>query len=577
MLSRSTLIVLTTVSIAPTIAAQPTPAGGTSQLPVTANSPLSALESDRAASILFDLDVLNPNGITIETIDLTVAPVMGTNGLDRSIDGTLDLYVVSDPTATVVNNFTVGLGGTFLTNPALTWPSSPTATAEVRQDISQGPDSARAFLHDGLTLAPGRHAIAIVWNLARPVWFPVDPSSPATANPDVSMQFGYVLRSTVSGGSIGGLDDVRVPMTLNYVAGSSSFATLEPLGSNCPLDNDPFLAFESFNYEQSKTPDLEGLSILFTPVATGYEIRRLSDQYIPVTGSGILVGLSGGTRRLSLPLQLPLSFTALGTTTSEVLVDLKGGVRLGTSSLLAPYVFNPTANPGALFDGDPVISAGCDYTHENLTTLHHISYDVIDGQAVFTWFDLRERIGLTDRHTTQVVLRPDGSFLLTFEDYSPRWPAVVGVSSGASAHALSFLGRLRQTDFSALTGLGVNTGVETAGIRSFAESRPILGGTFEVGVEGQTLIASGLLIGFSDPMAILPSIGNFACALRSSGEVYAPLSSGSTHATVALPLPSMPTLAGQEIFVQGVDLDTTGTSPLGLIFGNGLRATLGAY
>lgn len=514
----------------------------------------------------FDLNVTNPMGLTLTQLDLHI-------NLAGTVADTCDVYIVSGAGATYRGNELAGIGGTFPTAPALAWPATPSFSLSYTSSGAIG-TPAPANVPGGFFLAPGMHAIAIDWTgVGGPLYTNFNGGNNMFSNADVAFEGGSQTNGQFGPGLFGGGSGFRVPnIQLNYLTGNVSLASATEFGAGCPTLNDSAFVLEQFFVAAGQLGDLTGSSLTFTPNGTGgYLVSLGVNSTVAISGAGAIAGLGDDT--LSGPLALPFAFTGPdGASTTSVELDTNGGIfTVDTGNVASVGGIFPADMVGG--GGNPVINLGIDH---DVTLGGTINYDIIGGNAVFTWDNVTE-FGGASVNSTQIVLRPDSSFTFNFSAFTPSNTSNVGVGRGASS-ALTvddlFTPTAPETDYSALVA-PLDTGTNTAPLQLSALTNPVIGTSFDVEVSGVSNTAVGifLLIGFANPMLPLDSLTLTGCSLLSSGEatlslVPAPVIGSST------PIPNLASLQGGSLFLQAAGIDFGSPFALPFVFSNGLRADL---
>ncbi|MEO0480814.1 MAG: hypothetical protein AAF196_15185 [Planctomycetota bacterium] len=522
----------------------------------------------------FDLNVLNPNGITLRSLNLSLS-----QGRNQSVPVEMEIYVVSGPNATAFGNESIQPGMPFATDPSLSWPTSPTARSSfisVSGQTTHDTDAPAVFEH-GIYLPPGPNAFAL--------WVPehrfsiTNQPRPTVGNADLEVIGGTRVGGRFGSGNPTARTDAHQNLTFDYFGGNVQFATTERVGESCPEINDPYFLFEQFD---AGAADLTGSSLTFFPTGTGYVVTLGPDQTIGGTGAMTLPRLRHGVGGITIPITLPFTFNALGVSTNQIQVEMHGAVRLGVGN--PPSLSGPalTTAPGGMFSGSPILSAGGRFypplsdPFQNLPT-----FDVINGEAVITWDSVTaNRDSPSVQDSVQIVLRPDGSFTFNYADLDAPNETLVGISSGTSALARTFPILIEPTDLSRLT-TPLETGSRQISPCLLGQDRPVLGSTFHMLTQGirPGITSTGAMIGgFSSPALNLDSVGLPGCTLRSSGDFSLPILVGASSAMTSIAIPDLPGLEGASLFLQSILVEPApSSSGVEILLSNGLRADLEAF
>lgn len=359
------LLVLT----APAVAQSPL------SMPFTGNNGLST----SGAIVFFDLNVLNPSGITITTLDVnTGTSTVGTLG-------TIEVY--TGPT-------------TFVGNEQNAAPWSLTITGAV---IAQGSNQpSPTCLGSGLFLPPGPHGIALRHVGVGVRYTDGTGTNQTGATADVTLSAGAAVSAFFSGSYF----NPRVfNGNIRYNVGSVpgiACATSSTYGTGCYAGTTTF--YELFAtlgaFDFAGGPGTEQVLRAIAGGAIGYAVSSSPAAWFTPTGTQVLNNAATpaaiGDNQFSDTLTLPFSFPFPGGSTTVVHAAANGYVQLGATTSNASDL-SPTVNE-LLTLVPRLCPLWCDLhplTNVSVNPASGIYFDVDpNGQVAYiTWRDVADRRG----------------------------------------------------------------------------------------------------------------------------------------------------------------------------------------
>ncbi|MEZ5965929.1 MAG: kelch repeat-containing protein [Planctomycetota bacterium] len=352
--------------------------------------------------------------------------------------------------------------------------------------------------------------------------------------------------------------------------GADYAAEADRLGQPCPVT----LAF---------TPDGRG----------GYLVQRTVPQWFDdrATGSEIAAGGLLPENTVSAPLSLGFTFSMPGgVSTTSIVVDDNGRVLADTNA-----TSSSTPTPSAMRLGPAVIAP---FWTDLSTARGSLRFTANPGAglAVLTWRNVPQA-GMNNGYTFQLRLRVDGSFAITYVQVS-NWMTSAGALSDNVLVGCSAGGGIADpgaSDFAVYP-------IDTAGAAMvyqwwLAQSAPAhpevqahlhvtqlatVGGALELDMAGATsaTLASFLVLGGADPgLDLTPwlsggAVGLDGCVLHASLDLLLPMTRQGSLAQISLPVPAAIELAGQRLFVQGLQV-APGESAVGAVPSDAFAVTIG--
>lgn len=532
-------------------------------LPFGGNNGLGA-----GSQIYFDLDVVNPAGITLTRLDVNCSTTaVGTVG-------TIEVYI--GPSTYVGNEL----------NPAA-W-----TLAAIGGVVAQG-NNVPSFtcIGQGVYLPPGQHGVVVRHVGVSMRYF--DTGATVYANADVTYTGGAAHSAFFSGslfsprifngnlyynvGNVPGVDCAAATRFGNgCYAGTTTFYQLFP----------SLLAFDL-----AGAPGNEQV-LVATPIGPGgYIVLPGTPAWYAPTGSQVLNNAATpaamGDNAFSQPLNLPFSFPFPGGATTVIHAASNGYVNLlsttSNSSDLSPTVAELLAQAARL------CPLWCDLNPAgNVTTnaASGIYFDVDpSGQIVYvTWLDVADRRGGAPAAgatsvNVQVALHSSGMFEFRYRNLVPKpnvLPAIVGWSKGNSDGLVSLdpgSSDLNGPQPVLTSGPDSRPLVHTAGV-------PRLGLNFVLSVSdvpnllpAAILMAGDLVL---DPGLDLGFLGAPGCELYQNANILTELipvalPAGTGSYTVAIP--GVPTLIGATVGTQMAAASVQ--NQWGITWSNGIRVVIG--
>ncbi|HEB53074.1 MAG TPA: hypothetical protein ENI87_07465 [bacterium] len=509
---------------------------------VTAQSPLTTTFANNnggltGGAVYFDLECLDPAGITITDLDLNFGSTAGTAG-------SIDVYLKPNTWAPH-------------TDPWI----GPIATGAVAASSAPGTPT-NVVLSTPLSLGAGcKFGVAIVANGLSHAYTTATtlPATYATAE----------LELTVGGGSNAPFSGAAfsprlVNTSIYYTSGGTcpDIALVSEEGAGCVAQ------YASFYEEMAPTAfDLSGMELVGTPNgAGGFDVTLQPGTIDPV----------GTIDPTAVPLVLGDDVSlAVGTLGMEVFSNGQVAFGPGNSTNWSPSV-------GAML-GNPSTALYCwsDYS-PNLAGSGPVVYeeDALSGQVQVT-YDGVYMFGTSDPTTVQYRIdNAGGGWVISFGTMATTGPEnfLVGYSVGGPS------GDPGPTDLSTL-GVLSTAGSDTLPLSLTAIGRPVQGAAaVNFDVTTGNIPASALshmgIVGLTSPGLPLDSIGMPGCFLNASADVLTfsfPVSTPDFTWT-ALSIPAGPVFfSGFQFSVQSAIFGTSANSFLGLgaLTSNGLTCTIG--
>lgn len=406
--------------------------------------------------------------------------------------------------------------------------------------------------------------------------------------------FGGTQLAPSAVGSIG-----RVVMTTSPPTG---YATRQPFGEGCY--ELPRMVHERFGSAASAVDlsntqwrldfvaDANGGHYVVSPGGPAFDRIGAAQNGIDLAQQPFSVSYVGSWNDASVVRTLPTSRfpnglpfpNASGASASQLTINSNGRVHLGGTqwadwgSLGAPYT-SLQAFTGQTGSGLPMLAAWfCDL---DPTAGGHVWYEVASpgGGVRVTWDavpNFQDPSGPPAvANDVQIELLPNGRVHLA---YGPSLgtggvagnDAIVGFSAGAGEPTAA------PVDWSTLSGHATGDGSTPPTLD--ADARPLLGTTVTITLAGipqqSPLAAIALGAGVLTPSQPLGSVGMPGCLLHVPPDVMFATAAPTGTASVALPIPSLPALAGAIVGAQGIVLDATVRNPLGGTVSNGLALRL---
>ncbi len=342
-----------------------------------------------------------------------------------------------------------------------------------------------------------------------------------------------------------------------------------PVGIGCPSPGGPSL-YETFS-PANPNVDLSGLDLSLEPTGP--------DSYLAQPGlsstwfAGFTNNLGAGDDTATA-VTLPFAFPYNGASVATIYVSSNGFLTLGDANPgsgccagSAPQLFNgPPRVAGWWKDLNPAASGGV-----------YADLDALSGDFVVTWDSVPE-FGTASANTFQIALSPTGRI-------TTRWQSVARVSGTflAGYSPGNGVAPLPPTDLSTVTATPVgNSIVLPLAQAPLGDSRPVVGSTFNIGVDNIALFPNGVLtmlfISTELPGGLpLDSLGLTGC----TAYVALPELTTRTNVTVAqlstffsIGIPADPSLYGVELMSQAASDDATANA-FGFRLSNGLLWQLG--
>ncbi len=527
------------------------------------------------SQIFFDLNVLDPNGVTITALDVATGSAVGTLG-------TVEVWTTP---------------GTFVGNEQspLVWTLAATGPVEARGAGQPSP----ACLAAGAFLAQGTYGVAV-----RHVGIDLDYTGLGATLPPISSASTAEL--TLQAGKSQSTPFVSAPINARVFNGNIYYNVGNVPGQPCggPLGTKVTYGEGCYNlttswyelFAQLSGFDLAGTAgseTVIGGVQSGgaWTVTSSTSAWFAPTGTQVLsnattpAALTDDT--MSGPLTLPFTFNFPGGSTNVIHANVNGFVVLGSTTATTGD-FSPT--PAELHSGDPRLFPlwGDWHAGANLTTnpASGVYFDVDpSGQTVYvTWLDVADRRGAVPAAGTtsvnfQLAISANGNIEYRYREATPVTPAptsgnvIVGASKG-NVGGNSFDAGSR--DLSASLPFTTDA-VDQFGLK-LDSNPPRLGQNWVLTTTNIEAISTIGATFFGtqqvDPGLDLTFIGAPGCSAYTNADIGGLtflVSNGMGQVIVEVPL--NPVLVGQSFSAQSVSFTTHNT--LTLNFSNGLLGTVG--
>lgn len=550
----------------------PMPAQSPLSLPFTANNGLSA-----GACVFFDLNVTEPNGITIHTLDVnTGASAVGTLGTVEFYR-TPTTYVGSEQVAA---NWTLAASG-----PVMAMGNN------VPSPCCLG---AGSFLPQGSHGIAVRHVGVALRYTGTSATVPPVPNSVTTTEATLTAGASQATLFTSAPFAFRVFNGNIYYNVGNVPGGSCTpFATKALYGVGCYRNADSW--YENFadltNFDLVGAPAAEQVIVASPLVPLGHSVAAGASAWFPPASAPML---SNATTpgpmtddTMSGPRTLPFPFNFPGGSTTTIHVCVNGFIVLGATTAITGD-FTPTV--AEMLGQLPRLFAlwGDWQAATNLTTnpASGVYYDVDpSNQAVYvTWLDVADRRGgvpVAGATTVNVqcALRANGSVEFRYRNVIPRVGGVGAVMVGSSKGnlvAATVSVDPGNRDLTAAMPFATN-GPDRLPL-ALDSNNPRLGLNWTLTTTNFTLVSPVGITFFGDtqvnPGLDLTFLGAPGCRGFTNANVFAAVFPVAAAAgNLVIPVPGSSALAGIVLSAQsaGFTLDNV----LNLHFSNGLLGTLG--
>ncbi len=342
-----------------------------------------------------------------------------------------------------------------------------------------------------------------------------------------------------------------------------------PVGVGCPSSNGPSL-FEVFG-NANPNPDLSGLDLSLEP--TGPDSYLAQPGLAPTWFAGFANNLGAGDDTATA-VTLPFAFPYDGATVSTIYVSSNGFLTLGDTN---PGSGCCSGSPVQLFNGPPRVAGWWKDLNPAAAGGVYADLDPLSGDFVVTWDGVPE-FGTPLLNTFQIALSPAGRITTRWQNVARFNGAfLAGYSPGNGAPPRP------PADLSAVTATQISNSLITPLTQEpLGDSRPVVGSTFNIGVDNIALFPNGVLtmlfISTELPGGLpLDVFGLTGC----TAYVNLPELTTRVNVTVAQPstffsiaIPADPSLYGVELMSQAAS-DDAAANAFGFRVSNGLLWQLG--
>ena len=477
--------------------------------------------------IYFDVNVLNPAGITIVQIDLNCGPAAGTGG----VPGTLDVFTIPGTRVTNQTNFGAWNGPSSLGNALTTAPFNTPTTV---------------LLMTPLQLAQGSWGLAFRANGFANAYTNGTGNNQNFGNTDLTIACGEASNVPFTAPVF---SPRVVNCTIHYSPGGSgtllSLAT--PYGAGCVDSYTSF--YENF---QPGTMDLGNSSMSMFNTGTGYLVLSGVASYVVPPAAATTLALSNDSE-VTVALAAPMPVA--GGTTTNLTVCSNGFVSVGIGNGISalPHVASFLAMPRTVFaswhDYDPFSASS-----------GRVKFHQASGTAYVTWDGVFDSLS-TGSSTFQVQFDlASGHVHFVWRAMSTQGNGhLVGYSPGGPSRDPG------NRDLSATLAGSIALGTTDIVPLAFAVSpRPIVNTTIQLTTSNlePTTAVGAVALGFNRlmPPTNLTSVGMAGCFQYHdvlATYLYVPLGAASVNTPLVVP-----NLLGLQLQAQSYCYDPASTQTL---------------
>jgi hypothetical protein len=462
-----------------------------------------------------------------------------------------------------------------------------TLRASASTTIPNAPTAPNVCFGAGIQLQPGTFGWAVLVRNANNLFSNAGPQT--ISNADLSVTVGAVsAQAFVQPPSAYGTQAFHFNGTIFYSPGlvAGSCATQATVGRGCNNVTGSFYQAWSTNASMSAALTNRSLSLINT--GSSYVLAQGGGTFLaPTAAATSLPTSNNGEAVVNLP--SPLNYP--GGSTTQLVVNTDGHISTATNLPFPGLAYNFMPNGRAMLNAINPIWAVC-WHNFNTTELGSglIKWEVVNGTTfVVTWDNVESLPGTATAQNANPC-RFQAQFDLLTGNVVYVYQAMTAIG-GSQSYDDTVVGwspggaspDVGPIDVTTLTSLSL-AATETLPLTLAVSAAPVLGNTIDFVTSNPSALGVGInflsVVALPGPgldLSILGAPGCFAHVDINAG-VGNLISNvpGLPGATITLPLPNSPALAGFALSSQSIWLDPAANA-FGIITSNGVNVTLGTF